>query len=105
MVSGARLAKILELARKDVRQVEDVWCFLIEPGPGRLLKNKESARVVPGFLDWLSKQPKGDKVFPTLCDKGKELVSIFFSKRILKGWKTPAITPTFFAPHAHTEIS
>jgi integrase len=96
----ARLAEILELIRKDMRQVEGVWYFLIEPGPDRLLKNKESARVVPihshliklGFLDWLSKQPKAEKVFPLLCDKGKELVSIFFSKRILKGWKTPAIT-------------
>src|SRR5438067_10344763 len=47
MVSGARLAEILELIRKDVRQVEGVWYFLIEPGPDRLLKNKESARVVP----------------------------------------------------------
>src|SRR5437868_4601857 len=101
MVSGARLAEILELARKDVRQVEGVWCFLIQPGPDRLLKNKESARVVPihshliklGFLDWNSKQPKSEeKVFPIMCDKGKELVSIFFSKRILKGWKTPDIT-------------
>ena len=100
MVSGARLAEILELARKDVRQVEGVWCFLIEPSPERLLKNKESARVVPihshliklGLLEWMSAQPKSEKVFPLLCDKGKELVSIFFSKRILKGWKTPAIT-------------
>ena len=32
MVSGARLAEILELIRKDVHQVEGVWCFLIEPG-------------------------------------------------------------------------
>ena len=37
-------------------------------------------------------QFQAEKVFPILSDKGKELVSIFFSKRILKGWKTPDIT-------------
>jgi integrase len=111
MVSGARLAEILELARKDVRQVEGVWCFLIQPGPDRLLKNKESARVVPihshliklGFLDWNATQPKAEKVFPILSDKGKELVSIFFSNP--QRLEDPGHHFAFFASHAHTEIS
>jgi integrase len=99
MVSGARLSEILELPRASIRQIQGIYCFVIEPGPGRLLKNRESARVVPihsslidlGFLDWLA-QANHVQTFPVLCDKGKELVSIFFSKRILRGWKTPAMS-------------
>ena len=99
MCTGARLSEILELPRADIRKVEGIYCFVIEPGVNRLLKNRESARHVPvhshlinlGFVEWLA-QSKAQEAFPVICAKGKELMSIFFSEQTLKGFKTPALS-------------
>jgi integrase len=71
LYSGARLAEICQLQRKDVREIEGVMHFDIHADPveGRRVKNKNSDRLVPvhkqliadGLMEWLA--PKTGRLF------------------------------------------
>jgi integrase len=101
MFTGARLSEILQMIHADVRLVEGIWCFKIEGGPGKQLKNAVSERVVPvhsqlieaGFLDWHHAQQTGTRLFPLLLVKRAVKVSHFFAYMLKKQkMKTPAIS-------------
>jgi len=48
MHTGARLNEVAQLFLSDIRQIDDIWCFDINAnGPGKRLKNAQSARIVP----------------------------------------------------------
>lgn len=100
MFTGARLSEIVQLLPADVRQIDGVWCFVLEGGEGKQLKNAPSQRVVPmhsqlvamGFLDW-HRQQTSPRLFPLLWDKGAAKVSHFFSYLLkVQKLKTPAIS-------------
>lgn len=47
-ITGARVGEIAYLTKKDIKQVDGLWCIDInEDGPGKSIKNKHSIRKVP----------------------------------------------------------
>ncbi|WP_312480045.1 site-specific integrase [Stutzerimonas nitrititolerans] len=47
-ITGARVGEIAQLTKEDIKQVDGCWCIDInENGPGKSLKNRYSARLVP----------------------------------------------------------
>lgn len=47
-ITGARVGEIAHLTKADIKQVDGFWCIDInEDGPGKSIKNKHSARLVP----------------------------------------------------------
>jgi integrase len=101
--SGARLEEIAQLDVGDVKKVEGVWCFDINPADDKFLKTKGSKRVVPihshlinlGFLDYLEslKQSGSDRLFPQLTKSANgygSAISKWFNPRLRKmGIKDP----------------
>jgi integrase len=71
LYTGARLAEICQLQRKDVREIEGILHFDVhaDPAEGRRVKNKNSDRLVPvhrqliadGLMEWL--EPKKCRLF------------------------------------------
>lgn len=64
--SGARVAEICQLRREDIVEIDDIWCFKVDPQAGSI-KTAGSERVVPlhpalieaKFLDFVRKVKKG----------------------------------------------
>ncbi len=47
-ITGARVGEVAQLTKEDIKQVDGCWCINInENGPGKSLKNRYSARLVP----------------------------------------------------------
>ncbi|TLX62146.1 integrase [Stutzerimonas nosocomialis] len=47
-ITGARVGEVARLTKDDIRQIDGYWCIDInENGPGKSLKNRYSARLVP----------------------------------------------------------
>ncbi|MNL11593.1 site-specific tyrosine recombinase XerD [compost metagenome] len=47
-ITGARVGEIAYLTKKDIKQVDGLWCIDInEDGPDKSIKNKHSNRLVP----------------------------------------------------------
>lgn len=72
--TGARLNEIASLEKRDIKQVDGVWCIDInEDGEKKRLKNESSARVLPihpklmeaGFLNYVEAQSQG-RIFKEL---------------------------------------
>lgn len=48
VITGARVGEVAQITQEDIRQVDGCWCIDInENGPGKSLKTRYSARVVP----------------------------------------------------------
>ncbi len=48
VTTGARVGEVAQLTKEDIKQVDGCWCIDInENGPGKSLKNRYSARLVP----------------------------------------------------------
>lgn len=48
VITGARVGEIAYLTKADIKQVDGLWCIDInEDNPGKSIKNKHSARLVP----------------------------------------------------------
>lgn len=72
LYSGARLGEICQLTKSDIRSIEGVLCFNIQPDveAGKSVKTRSSIRKVPvhrqllddGLLKWIDGQP-GDRLF------------------------------------------
>lgn len=80
--TGARLNEIAQLHLKDIRQVEEVWCFdFNDEGDRKSLKNSASRRLVPihpallqlGLLAYVEKlrSERQTKLFPTFTYDAK----------------------------------
>jgi integrase len=52
--TGARLNEIAQLELKDIKQVEDIWCFDINNEEDKKLKNRASKRLVPIHKDLIA---------------------------------------------------
>ncbi len=72
------------LLTKDVREVDGMCCFVVEPRADRPLKTASSRRVVPvhdalirlGLLEWRDQQANGGLLFPCLrADKHGSLTA------------------------------
>lgn len=47
-ITGARVGEVAQLTKEDIKQIDGCWCIDInENGPGKSLKNRYSARLVP----------------------------------------------------------
>lgn len=47
-ITGARVGEVAQLTKEDIKEVDGHWCIDInEDGPGKSIKNKHSARLVP----------------------------------------------------------
>jgi integrase len=80
--TGARLNEIAQLHLKDIKQVENVWCFdFNDEGDRKSLKNSASRRIVPihpvllqlGLLQYVEglRQTGQQKLFPTFTYDAK----------------------------------
>jgi integrase len=74
LYSGARLEEVMGLRVQDMREIDDVLCFVIESREDRRLKNISSRRTIPvhenlkrlGLVEWRDKQPADALLFPCL---------------------------------------
>lgn len=84
--SGARLAEICQLRKKDIRYERGFWIFDINKDNGRKVKNEASIRCIPvhprliemGLVKHAQSSP-GEGVFPTFCppNLGQEITDSF----------------------------
>jgi integrase len=73
--TGCRLAELAGLRSDDVRQVDGVWCLVIEDSAVRRIKTKSSRRTVPlspvlieaGFLAHVESTRASGRVFPNVA--------------------------------------
>ncbi|WP_312363086.1 site-specific integrase [Ensifer sp.] len=97
LFSGMRLGEIIWLRYCDIRQVDGVTCFVLEPTDDRSLKTRGSARVVPvhprlvefGLLDAV--QRDGDqqrRIFADLPGEDQRHAVDLFQKRFSYWLKT-----------------
>jgi integrase len=85
LYTGARLEELGQLRRKDVKQLENIWCINItDEAEGTSLKTHSSRRVVPlhpellrlGFAEYAQQQR--ERVFPSLkVDSHRSLTGNF----------------------------
>lgn len=77
LFTGARLNELCQLQRKDIKQVNGIWCISItDEGAGQHLKSTSSRRLIPlhkqllslGFIDYLTESNLAltSRIFPEL---------------------------------------
>jgi len=86
VLTGARIAEVRQLTKRDVRQVGTHWVIDINDNDGKSIKNQHSARIVPlvdgaygfqlaAFLQFVDELPKGGPLFGLSAGRFSEVLN------------------------------
>jgi integrase len=86
LFSGARNSELLRARKESIREIDGLWCIVIERKNG--VKTRQSVRTIPLhsailgalFLDYVGSLPNGAKLFPSLNGNCSKLLREFFDR-------------------------